>query len=157
MQDVTMQMNRYRECARGLWNNFLRDSTYVDVSSCFSRLRGELLHALVLAPLGRSGFDVVGTAARNEPLSFLHVEPRVDGVPVMVSRGVNEGGYWDDPLREIGPQRAEMLFIDYFDWDSSGYVDLTYVRVKITRFAEHVHLVGREALIEAQYVRVMCE
>lgn len=154
MQDVTALMNRYRECARGLWNNFLRDSQDVDVADTFESLCDELFSALVLAPLGEQRFKRGASHSQREPFPFLRVEPRTDHVPVMVSRSAERGGYWDDPLNEIGPQQARLLFNDYFDWDSNGYIDLLYFKVKVADFPSHAHLVGREALLEVQYGKV---
>ena len=47
-----------------------------------------------------------------------------------------------------------MNFTAFFDWCAVDYRDLQYYRVEIAGFDEQPHLVGREALIERQYVRV---
>jgi len=51
-------------------------------------------------------------------------------------------------------EKAELLFIEYFDWNQMDYIDLRYYRVKIASYAAHSELVGRETLIERQNTAV---
>lgn len=50
-----------------------------------------------------------------------------------------------------------MHFIDFFDFDSSGFVDFRHYRVKIESSTRHAALAGHEALVDVQYARVLAE
>jgi hypothetical protein len=63
-------------------------------------------------------------------------------------------GYWDHPVKCIGPEEAEMHFVDYFDWDRLDYVDFQHYHVIIAKFDAHPELVGREALIDRRRASV---
>jgi hypothetical protein len=63
-------------------------------------------------------------------------------------------GYWDDPVDQVSAGKVEMHFLAFFDWNQLDYRDLTYYRVRIAALNEQPHLVGREALIDRQYVSV---
>lgn len=155
MEDVTHLLNSYRECARGVWNNFLRPEASFDRIDAFSALCERLLAELVLRPLGRPGHRKV---APSEPYPFLRVVPTADSMPIMINRPSKDGNkYWDDPVTQIGPQGVKLLLIDYFDWDQLGFIDLQYYRVKVESFDKHPHLVGREALLEVHHAKVLFE
>lgn len=70
-------------------------------------------------------------------------------------RGPGQTGCWDDPVKEIPKNGIEMLFIEFFDWNRMAVQDFHYYRVRIAKFDQHPHLVGREALIETHYARVL--
>jgi hypothetical protein len=63
-------------------------------------------------------------------------------------------GLWDDPVNRVNPGDAELQFVDFFDWRLLDYRDYQNYRVSIDAFAAQPHLVGREALVERQYVKV---
>jgi hypothetical protein len=81
----------------------------------------------------------------------------VTEVPVMISRTPGRSGYWDHPVDRLGPEDADLRFIDFFDFDSSGQVDFRHYRVRIESSARHAALAGHEALIDVQYARVLAE
>jgi hypothetical protein len=59
----------------------------------------------------------------------------------------------------INPVRAvmrndDLRFLDFFDFDQSGFLDFGYYRVAINSSEQHPELVGHEALIEVQYAHV---
>lgn len=155
MKDATLLLNSYRECARGLWNNFLRPRAepYVsfDAVDAFSGICAALFAELVLRPLGKSGFT---KTSADEVYPFLLLKPLVDPFPLMVARPSTSGKYWDDPVDSLGLVGVSLLFIDYFDWDRFGYIDMQYYRAKISSCNEHPHLVGREVLLDVHHARV---
>src|SRR6267143_2163773 len=143
---VTGPMNAYRECARGLWNNFLRSGADFDVMDDFSTLCGTLFANIVLRPIGEYGFR---RQSAGDPYPFLRVTPTVDPVPIMINRpSKDRNKYWDEPVLKLGLRGLELLFINYFDWDSFGYIDLQYYRGKIVRSEEQPQVNGREALLD---------
>jgi len=155
MQEKTPLLNTYRECARGVWNNFLRPEADFDRVDAFSALCDRLFAELVLRPLGKLGYR---KAAAGEPYPFLRVVPTADPVPIMISRPSQDGNkYWDDPVTKVGQEGVKLLLIDYFDWDQIGFIDFQYYRVKVIGFDQHPHLVGREALLDVHHAQVVFE
>lgn len=62
---------------------------------------------------------------------------------------LNHSGRWEEVLC---PRDALLNFEAFFDWDQVGVKDYKYVRVKISTWPSRVELLGREALIEYEYV-----
>ncbi len=50
-------------------------------------------------------------------------------------------------------QGSRIEFYDFFSWSHREYVDLPYVRAKVTALSSAPSIVGRVALIEQQYCR----
>jgi hypothetical protein len=60
-------------------------------------------------------------------------------------------GYWDYPLKEV-TEEARLIFIRFFDWDQLAYRDNRYVLVQVQSWSAHPETVGKQGLIESQYV-----
>ncbi len=159
-QDVTDLLNRYREACRFLWNNFLRDPdahigggqyrvSLADERFCdFARMKEILFTALVLREIGREEFEPC-FGAYDKPIPFLRVSARKD-TRLMINRTLPQpyaNQYWDAPITRV-PEKIDLAFIDYFDWNSSGYSDFAYYYVRIVGCSEHPEIVGRDALLE---------
>ncbi|MDO5312507.1 MAG: hypothetical protein Q4G55_03750, partial [bacterium] len=93
MTELNLNMNRYRECARHVWNTYFRGQS--NSEDLFLNVEYELFYALVLAPSGLEGehkspFDV--------PLPFLRVVPnpslRVLSVMIAPPGGPDSNVYW---------------------------------------------------------------
>lgn len=85
------------------------------------------------------------------------VIPRAEaGVPIRIEapRPGDRSRYWDHPISKVKSSDATLEFIDYFDFDHLGYLDFKYVRARITDFPANSGLVGREALLDAEYVDI---
>jgi hypothetical protein len=153
--DATQFLFTYRECARMLWNNFLRLGVepYVnyDAVDAFSGICERLFEEMVLQNLRMSGFKRTSDA---DPYPFLVLKPRADPAPVMVHRSSEQGRYWDEPINRLAVSGLAMQFIGFYDWDDFGYIDLQYYRVRTARCEEHPHLVGREALVDVHHAGV---
>jgi hypothetical protein len=158
MTDVTPLLNAYRECARLVWNNFLRQRAepYVDFDAldAFSGICSSLFVELVLRPLGKARFK---RANADEPWPFLNVKPISDPFPVMISRPSAHGKYWDHPVTALALKGLSLALIDYFDWDRFGYIDMQYYMVRIILCDEHPDIVGRNALIDVHHARIEAE
>jgi hypothetical protein len=168
VQDVTQLLNAYREAARLIWNNFLRDpdesahglnadnERYCD----YNGLTKILFGSLVLRPLGRADFlDSYWDRDHLffswfELVPFLRVVPRSE-CPAMITRVPAQAGttYWDAPVTRIVPD-ADLRYVECFDFDQMGYRDLQYYRVRIQAFPGHQELLGHDALVEVQDARV---
>ena len=152
MPNVNDSMLVYRESARGLWNNFLRQDADFDRVDVFASIRSLLFDELVLKSIGKSGFKK--TTARD-PYPFLLVVPTVDPLPVEINRPSQDHNmYWDYPVESLSTKGLSLQFIDYFDWDDFGYIDFRYFRVKIAACVDHPDVLGREALVEVGYAGV---
>ncbi|MBF5043638.1 hypothetical protein FGE12_14675 [Aggregicoccus sp. 17bor-14] len=166
MENVTQRMMKYREAARHLWNTFLREEQTFspqrlpsdEVLDDWEALQPLLFRALVLRHTGNEAHAAarLSSGRRSEPLPFLRVVPTSDRVPAMVSRGKPAKTYWDHPVNRLGPE-DDLRFIDFFDWDSSRFLDFAYYRVEIRACAREPGLVGHEALLEVQYADVFVD
>ncbi len=157
MKDVSGIFDHYRMSARAIWNTaFWPDHDFRNWDSIdqFHQIEKLLFQELVLAKVDRNWplQDLFGKA-----ISFFQIVPSlVHGTPIMIQnpRPGAPTGYWDDPVKLVKPEEAEMLFIAYFDWNEMDYIDLRYYRVKITSFDTHPEVVGREALIDRQHATI---
>ena len=155
MTELNLNMNRYRECARHVWNTYFRGQS--NSEDLFLNVEYELFYALVLAPSGLEGghkspFDV--------PLPFLRVVPnpslRVLSVMIAPPGGPDSNVYWKEV--ELEPGDLELRFIDFFDWaNPDDFRDYQYVRARIV--ASHVgenedgRYKGHDILLPAMYVQ----
>jgi len=159
--NVTPLVLRYREAARHLWNVFLREEATFGTGTLpvamlddWDALKDLLFTALVLRHTGREA-HAAARLLSPESLAFLRVVPTSPEVPAMISRHKPAGGYWDHPVCRLGP-KDDLRFIDFFDFDQSGFLDFQYYRVSING-SDAADLVGRDALIEVQYAHVYVE
>lgn len=153
MTDITALVCRYREAARHLWNSCFRDGDEGDAAESFDRICEELFNVLVLRPVGvgeqSSQLNVQG-------FQSIRVVPAIEeGTPVFINRTNPSGPYWDDPIAQVRPQAVELALIGFFDWDSCGFSEMRYLRVRIMSCRNDERLVGREALIDAAHARVV--
>jgi hypothetical protein len=156
LREVTAAFNHYRVSARAIWNTAfwpdpdLRDWDSVDQFDAIQRL---LFTELILAKLGK---EWPLEKIFRQALPFFRIVPSSQEVPIMIQNPRPEAasGYWDHPLKTIKRAQAELLFLDYFDWNRMDYLDLRYYRVQISRFDAHSDLIGREALIDCQNAAV---
>lgn len=153
MKDVTAIFDHYRMSARSVWNTaFWPDPDLRDWESYerFDEIQKILFDELVLAKLDQTfpEEDIF-----QKPIPFFHVEPSSPSVPISIQRA-EASGYWDDPVNRVERGKLEMHFVALFDWNHLDYRDLQYYRVAIAGFEEHPHLIGREGLIERQYVNL---
>jgi len=158
MRNVTLIMNRYRECARNIWNVYFNQQFKVDdqwtILDEYDNICVALFSSLVLNPISRT-LDKKSTSyeKRPKPMMFLKVIPLVDtGVPISINRSIECSGYWDYSLTCIKTFDADMMFIDYFDFDMVGFRDFQYCRVRIVASDLYPDLIGRDALIESNNV-----
>jgi hypothetical protein len=156
MKEVTAIFDHYRVSARSVWNTAFwpdpdfRDWDFVEQYQSVERT---LFDALVLAKLDK---EIPADDIFRKPISFFRVAPASPSVPIMVQRPCPEtrNRYWDDPVDRVSAGEVEMHFLAFFDWNQLDYRDLKYYHVRIAAFEEQPNLVGREALIDRQYVSV---
>ena len=152
-------MNMFRLASRELFNHFFHVSNVTDefgvpikpysngardVEERFSHVQEVLFENLVCEPAKLTHL-AYGTLQPE-----ILVELRSDFCSIMLNREINSG-YWDFPLREV-TRDARLHFITFFDWDNLDYRDNRYVRVQVADWPSHPEAVGKDALIESQYV-----
>ena len=143
--------------ARAIWNTAFwpdQDSRNWDSIDQFHQIAKLLFKELVLAKFDK---ELPLQDLFKNAIPFFHAVPSVvHGTPIMIQnpRPGAPTGYWDDPVKLVKPEQAELLFIAYFDWNQMDYIDLQYYRVRIASFDGHSELVGREALIERQHAAI---
>jgi hypothetical protein len=156
-------MNRFRVASRELFNNFFHvagatsgtswmpldastadgDDAY-DLEIRFSHVEEVLFESLVCAP------------AKLTHVGYNHLQPEIlveldsELCPIMLNREINSGS-WDFPVCEV-TREARLIFIRFFDWDILDYRNNGYVLVQVDAWPSHPETVGKEALIESQYV-----
>jgi hypothetical protein len=151
MVDLTEDLHRYRDCARFLWNVFLRPSADADSVEVFDSVRELLFAEIVLGKIGVADYR----RQALQPIEFLLVKPQFDGTSILVQRsGGGHTRYWDDPTNSVGIEEAKLAFVDFFDWDQFSYRDFKFVLVTVVDWERKPNLVGRLALLEATQVTV---
>ena len=149
MPDLDHALLRFRVASRELFNTYFRvDDPYQnggwELEERFSMVEQELFRQLVEVNHSRE----LKAYGQCQPLVRVNLR-NADHAPIMINRGLDTG-YWDDPLTTVTAE-ASMSFIRFFDWDLLAVRDNQYVRVRIDAWPSHPEVVGREALIEAQY------
>jgi hypothetical protein len=153
MDTVTQVFQRYRIAARLIWNLFFLPNPELadwEGRDQFERIKGLLFESLVL---GSVSVDL-------ERLRFAVIPRAEAGVPIHIEspRPGDRNRYWDHPISRLKPSEAMLEFVDYFDFDHLGCLDFRYVRARICDFPAHRELVGREALLDTDYVEIcVCE
>jgi len=146
-------MNQFRLASREIFNQYFRHTppwpTSKDgfaLEERFKSVREVLFEKMVTEP------------ANIKVVAYGEVQPNIgvklkhgDFAPILINREFNSG-YWDHPVREV-PTEAVLVFECFFDFDCYDYHDNQYVRVSINNWPSHPELIGKDALIESQYVR----
>ncbi|MBT9099116.1 hypothetical protein KFZ76_15550 [Methylovulum psychrotolerans] len=158
---ISHPLKRYRECARSIWNIYLMDQYQAtqnwDLLASYKRIKQELFDSIVLVPVLQD--DEVFDYQLGFPCSRINVIPsqipnpgnRWD-MPVAINRIKGEtAGYWDYPVTRITSQ-AELLFVDFFDWDAYGFIDMSIVVAEINAYPESPDLIGHRLLVKLMYV-----
>ena len=158
--NIDEQMNKFRIASRELFNNFFRiDDPYksdrqqlawLNVER-FEEVQAMLFQELVTEPLS---IDAVryGLLQKN-----IWVVSRDNcDTPVMINRDMDKpSGYWDYPLKIVKGE-FRLLFSSFFDWeDQLDYRDNRYICALVDHSAAHPDIVGRYALIEWHYVKII--
>lgn len=148
--------DHYRVSARAVWNNAfwpIIDHTNWNYVDQFDEIKRILFDQLVLDRVGKD-FPVQNIF--RTPMAFFRVVPSWKSSPVMIQnpRPDKSTGYWDHPVNRLGPEDAEMHFLEYFDWNRLDFVDFEYYHAMIARFDTRPELVGREVLIDRKNASV---
>jgi hypothetical protein len=159
MKNVTDQFNRYRECARHLWNSYFVEKTSSapkwELRDAYDDICTRLFSSLVLVPLGKSGSSKSRSYdASPEPLLFIRVIPVAD-MRIHVNRDATPGPYWDYLDDLVNGNDLDMRFIDCFDFEVLEFRDFRYYRTRIVASKTRMDIVGRDALVASNNVQII--
>jgi hypothetical protein len=151
--DLDESMNRFRLAGRELFNHFFRiynpwentDFAW-ELEKRFSGVERVLFQKLVTEPA------LLPDTAYGGLQTGIGVELRgADVCPIMINREISSG-YWDYAINEV-TRDATLLFFRFFDWDALSFRDNHYVLAHVQNWPSHQDAIGKQALIDAQYVR----
>jgi len=165
--DLHRSMRRFRLASRELFNNYFLDEQADEVDDRlldgFDAVENLLFATLVLEPCSvppsatnfQYGIDAhpsirVRLPNNGDNGDLLEIDEPLCA-PILINREKNSG-YWDYPLDRFSNE-AKLLFVGFFDWDARYCRDNTYVLVQISEWPSHPEVIGKRALIEAQYVQ----
>jgi len=163
MRDITEIMNRYRECTRNLWNIYFLEQISQgdewDLCDEYEEICSLFFSSLVLRAVDQLSYKKsLAYKSVTEPISIFRVVPSAEsGVPIYINRDVPCTGYWDYPLSIIKPSDVDLRFIDFFDFDRKGFRDFQYCRVRIVGSDTYPEIIGRDALLESNNVKIIFE
>ena len=152
MEALKASLLRYLDARQHLWNsNFL--SLVGDIHDCapfddFDVISNRLFAAIVCHPhkiavpenfvLGGDAISAIDVSARRG----------LSGFEVMFSRSVAENNrYWELP-KLVTSSDLQLEFIDFFQWDSYGFLSMSKVRCLVKRFSPDSSFAGRQAIVE---------
>jgi hypothetical protein len=156
MPTVDQLIQRYCECARSTWNNYLRTSEPDDaVVERFDEVRALLFRAIVLDAIG------MGDAERDredQTWPFLRVNAGAELTPILVNTPSSDGNqYWESAEKGTDLSDAGILFVDLFDWDPQSFRDMALVMALVVASPKHPDLAGRSILVERSAVTIVLE
>lgn len=162
LTDVTESLLSYRECARTVWNTYLRPNVRLesrfDYVTEFENICMLLFSSIVLRGIGLpQDAEAPRLIYRTEPLGFLRVETATADVPALVNRELIPSGYWDYPIETLRSVDADLRYIDYYDFDACGVRDFAYVRCRIVAALRLPEVAGRDVLLPAHGVRILLD
>ena len=153
---VDQLIQRYCECARSLWNNYLRSSEADEAAlERYDEVRALLFRAIVLDAIG------MGDAERDredQTWPFLRVAVGGETTTILVNTPSSDGNqYWEPPAKGTDLSDAAILFMDLFDWDPQTFRDLALVMALVVASPKNPELVGRSILLERNAVTIVLE
>jgi hypothetical protein len=145
MNEITEDLLRFKEAIRHLWNAYFAEVPELNSSQlwvAFETIERELLRSLVLLPRG------IPHLAENYRISPLPITLRAktghDEIPVQVGSIYQKHNVlWELPHTIPAAELSQLRFIEFFDWNPWGRVDLGYVKGQTQE--------GRLALVEQKY------
>ena len=160
MQEIGKYIFRYADAKCHLWNAYFKDIVK-DLSACeplgsFEAIDRRLFFALVCEPLGieydysRYSNHIENGVWKTHGVERIFVMPRPTlGAHISILIGEQQGSNtaWHE-LKSVATAGLSFAYIELFQWDSYGFLNLPMVRCKITVCAERPEHVGAEALID---------
>jgi len=156
--DITEHISDFREASRHLWNTHFRREAKPnqdwDLRDAFSEVHVALFNAMVRFHLPDAAPPIphLYDSERNV-LTQYRISARPDRLPLMINRDLPASGYWDHPTKWVESSAVDLRLIALWDWDSLGFMDFRYFRVRIVG-ADDPEIVDRDALADAEHCNV---
>jgi len=163
MQDIGKFIFRYADAKCHLWNAYFKDSIG-DLSACepldsFEAIERRLFFALVCVPLGiehdylRPMEYLEGTVVKTRSIEQIVIMPRPTvGAEISILIGEKQGVNTAWQRKSVASAGLSFAFVELFQWDTYGFLNLPMVRCKITACAEYSEYLGKDALIDIDTV-----
>jgi hypothetical protein len=130
-----------------------------DLLDSFKRIEQELFDSIVLVPAIPDDQEEFNYTL-GFPCPMIKIIPaqnRKWDIPVEINRTKGEtSGYWDHPVTRISSP-AEILFVNFFDWNSYGFIDMSRIMAEIKNYPANPNLVGHRLIVELMYVDIVFE
>jgi hypothetical protein len=156
MKNIRRELFRYADLICHLWNAYFSDLfTGLDEHEplcSFDEIENKLFVTLVCRPLGIQLADDYFWGQRKNVKEIV-VVPSSGGEISIMFREPNTGlsQNWNES-EVIDASRMSCSFMEFFQWDRFGYLNMTFVRCTVTDWPEHPEFVGREALLKTENV-----
>jgi hypothetical protein len=150
--DLTLAFRTYRECARLVWNTFLR--LCPDGEHGFNFVDAELVDAMLISQVER--YEDAREIGGYEYYDRLQVLPQ--GVaPLDVLCGHLVDGSFDWRREAWSPDRASLRYRSLFDWVTldGEWRDFRYVEAIVVSSGEPPFERGRRVLLESDTIRII--
>lgn len=156
---VNDQINQYRESSRSLWNNYFmlnfEETKSWNLIDSFNIIREELFKSIVIHPILD---EVPESFSLGLPADFINIrlrgEPGGAKTTVSINRQKEDVSYWNHPINKM-TAGSNLKFINLFDWNPYGFLDMSLVMAKIDSYKENPALEGHRLLVEIQYVDIV--
>jgi hypothetical protein len=151
MENITEDMLRFKEAVRHLWNTYFLEAgspMSAELQESFEKIERELLRALVLTPSEMPG---AADNYRRGPLPILlQAKAGLFDLPVQFgSVDANRNMTWEVPCAVPASVVSQYRFVEFFDWNPYGHIDLNYVKARAGD--------GRIALVEQAHCEFALE
>ena len=154
-------INEYRDCSRSLWNRYFMDRfqntqnwNFVD---SFKIIKEELFQSIVLSTFIDKD-SIHFSLGKVSELISVKLERATE---VQINRYSNEynnahyetAGYWDNSVKELD-EHVTLLFVDFFDWNAYGFLDMTLVMCEISSNPNDPSIEGHRVLVNVDFVDI---
>lgn len=151
MVDLEQILLSYREAVRSLWNHFFAGTPELntfDSVDMLDKIKVLLFQQLVCSRISAlDGF----VPDFKEPVALLELKPLQSGSSILLvsnPRISDRNRYFDLEVQIKFPNEARLQYIDFFEYNVLGYIDLRFYLVRIAALKDDPSLVGRDALLE---------
>lgn len=131
MDNITKDMFRFKEALRHNWNTYFLDldsPKSTDRLIAFETIERELFRTLIL---DKRGASAEADNYHAKPSSKIAVRPRQPLTEIPIQFGKHDANHnmvWELPVVLKASEVSHYYFIDFFDWNPYGHIDLAYIR-----------------------------
>jgi hypothetical protein len=163
MQNIGKFVFRYADAKCHLWNAYFRENIG-DLSACepldsFEAIDRRLFFALVCEPLGIE-YDYLhgtnyleGVSIQTRSVEQIVVRPKpIAGPEISILIGEKQVGNTAWHKLTLATAGLSFAFVELFQWDMYGFLNLPMVRCRIAACAEHPKYAAEDALIDIDRV-----